>query len=208
MGFARPSEQVAILKDSDVTRDSLLKACVGKTAADLRHVTTTEPLEIPIDLSAVDSVMNSLTLCNYDFEQAELHPNYARFEHTDITDLIVGSYVVCDIIDSSSVQRLKVFGETFIKFDAYIHSLDVTPVGRVTILGCDVDCLDVTGTVILSHCNVNTMNLRAGGRVYLYDTKIKCPAYCDRPAITGKLKLNDPFVMNLLAMSEFEYSYG
>ena len=207
MGFSRPEEKIVKIKDSVIDAGYLQHACINKTAVELSHVKSSASLSSAIDFAAVDSVFESLTLYNDDFEQAELHPNYGRLEHTDVTDLVIGSYVVCDIIDHSSVRRLKVFGDATMKYDAYIHSIDVTPVGRVTILGCDVEFFDISGTVIVLNGKINMLNLHAGGRVFYCDTTFGTVG-CDREVATGKIKLDDPYVLNLLAMNEFEYVYG
>lgn len=208
MGFSRAKDQVAVVHDCHLVAQYLLQCCIGKTAVELRNVTATDELLTVIDFAALDSTFNRLTLGNDDFECAELFPNYGRLEHTTVTDLIISSHVVCDVMDKSDIQRMKVYGNATIRSDAFVNSLDVTPLGQVIILGCDVPFLDVSGTAIVLNSSIDTYNLRAGGRLYHHNTKFKCRCNCNRPAITGKIKLDDPFVLNLLAMGEFEYMYG
>lgn len=208
MGFSRSKDQVAVVRDCHLDNQYLLKCCIGKTAVELRNVTATSELFTVIDFAALDSTLNRLTLGNDDFECAELFPNYGRLEHTTVSDLIISSHVVCDVMDRSDIQRMKVYGNATIRSDAFVNSIDVTPLGQVIILGCDVPFLDISGTVIALNSTIDTHNLRAGGRLYHHNTKLKNSCHCNRPAITGKIKLNDPFVLNLLAMSEFAYAYG
>ncbi len=174
----------------------------------MRNVTNGARLNVPIDIAALDSNLDHVMLLNDDFEQAELHPHYARFEHTQIQELTVGSYVVCDLLDHTKVYRLSVYGDATIRYDASSYATYVQPVGRLTILGCEIEYLDVSGTAIVTHSHIKTVNLRAGGRLFHYGTKIDSIASCDRQIAEGKIKLDDPYVLNLLAMNEFNYMYG
>jgi hypothetical protein len=103
---------------------------------------------------------------------------------------------------------MKIFGNATVRYDSYISSLDVMPVGQVTILGCEIRFLDISGTVIATHSHIGTLNLRPGGRLFYYGTNVDATAVCNRTVATGKIKLNDPYVLNLLAMNEFDYMYG
>ena len=208
MGFTRSREKVAVIKDCHITSDEFLKRCIGKTAVELRNVQITSELYSILDFAAIDSTFYTLTLSNDDFECAELYPNYGRLEHTSVSDLIISSHVVCDIMDESDIQRMKVYGNATVRSGAIVNSIDVTAVGQVIIFGCDIPFLDVSGTVIVVNSSVDTLNLRAGGRLFHHNTKLKNRCYCNRPAHTGKIKLNDPYVLHLLVMNEFEYMYG
>lgn len=201
-------KRIARIRNSLIGTDDLVRACANMTSVELVNVKSSAPLSSAIDFSASDSFLGELTLHNDDFEQAELHPNYGRLEHTNVSNLIIGSHVVCDVLDYAKIQNMQVFGEATIRFDATVNLLDVTTVGKVTILGCNINNLDVSGTVIAHHCALGVVNLRPGGRLFLYGTSMQACDSTSRDISTGKIKLDDPFVMNLLAMNEFEYYYG
>lgn len=195
MGFSNP-ERTFKVTGQTVTNAQLHNLAQGYTNAELRTATSADTIYFPLNFAAVDCDLHDVNLLNEDFECAELYPNYGRIEHTRVNELVISSMVICDILDESTVNSILVYGRANVKHKCKVNHILVEYQGYSEIYDCDIDTLEVRGTVIITCSKVNKLEVHPGGRVF-HNASVFNDVVIHRTPVLGEQNSgDDPYVLS------------